>query len=392
VELRGGSPEEQQALRKALLVSAEEDQVMADVHGFHSYPARLHPLTARGLVEGLTRPGDTVLDPFCGSGTVLVEARALGRRAWGSDLNPLAVELAWLKTRGVTGKLATDIQKSAAHVVEVAEDRRLAKAAPMRLYPPEERERYPVHILLELDSLSHGVDQVRSVEVQRALRLVISSLLTKLSHSEGDTTRRKAPRRLPGGFAINLFGQKVDELLERLEAYAARLPNRPLRAEIAQGDARDLRHVPAKSVDLIVTSPPYPGVYDYLDHHVHRIRWLGLNPDPLSRHEIGARRTYKRLGLKEAAFLWQDEIGASLREMRRVLAEGGRAVVVVADSVVDRKPMRADSELERTAKKYGMEVTAIASQERPLFLHGAERAFADAPRREHVAILRPARK
>lgn len=390
IELRGGSPEEQAALRGALRVSSDEAEVMADVHGFHSYPARLHPLTARGLVEALTRPGATVLDPFCGSGTVLVEARALGRRAWGSDLNPLAVELAWLKTRGVTSKLAADMQKAAANVAEVAETRRLAKAAPTRLYPPEERERYPIHVLLELDSLSHGVDQVRSLEVQRALRLVISSMLTKLSHSEGDTTRRKAPRRLPGGFAINLFSQKVEELIERLLAYAERLPGRAPRAEIAQGDARNLRHVPPKSVDLIVTSPPYPGVYDYLDHHLHRIRWLGLNPEPLSRFEIGARRTYKRLGLLAAAHLWQDEIGAALREMRRVLAVDGRAVMVVADSVVDRKPMRADAELDRTAKKYGMEVTAMASQERPLFLHGAERAFADAPRREHVAILRPA--
>ncbi len=392
MELVGGTAEEQEALRRALAVSADEEEVMADVHGFHSYPARLHPLTARGLIAGLSGVGDTVLDPFCGSGTVLVEARALGRRAWGSDLNPLAVELTWLKTRGMTEKFATDLTKAAANIAEVADERRLGKAPPTRLYPPEDRERYPIHILLELDSLSHGVDQLRGGDVRRALRLVISSTLTKLAHSEGDTTRRKAPRRLPGGFAIKLFTQKIEELVERLTDYAARVPMRAPKAEVAQADARELHQVPPRSVNLIVTSPPYPGVYDYLDHHLHRIRWLGLSPDPLARLEIGARREYKRLGLLGASRRWQDEMGAALREMRRVLTPDGRAVVVVADSVVERKALHADVELQRTAGKNGLEVVALASQPRPLFLHGAERAFAERARREHVAILRPQKR
>jgi len=70
-------------------------------HGFHSYPARLHPATARVLAELLAErsPRNAVLvDPFCGSGTTLVEARAAGLRAVGTDLNPLAVLVARAKT------------------------------------------------------------------------------------------------------------------------------------------------------------------------------------------------------------------------------------------------------------------------------------------------------
>ena len=66
-------------------------------HPFHSYPARLHPATARLLVElvatGAGRDAP-IVDPFCGSGTSLVEARAAGVRAIGVDLNPLAVLVA----------------------------------------------------------------------------------------------------------------------------------------------------------------------------------------------------------------------------------------------------------------------------------------------------------
>jgi hypothetical protein len=184
IEFQGGSPEEQDALGFALSVSADESQVMAHVHGFHSYPARLHPLTASRLVERLSRPGDTVVDPFCGSGTVVIEAHALGRKAFGSDLNPLAVELAWLKSKGFTKKFLIELQKTAQNIAEVAEERRRVKAEPFRRYDDETRERYPVHILLELDSISASISDLPRGDLQRILRLIVSSILTKVSYSE----------------------------------------------------------------------------------------------------------------------------------------------------------------------------------------------------------------
>src|SRR5262245_23697815 len=117
-----GDPVTAELLSRALDVptSAEaEAEARAHVHGFHSYPARMHPQTARRLVEALSSPGAVVLDPFCGSGTVLVEARLAGRAAVGVDANPLAVRLARLKVRGVTeaerGRLVDAAGAVAAH-------------------------------------------------------------------------------------------------------------------------------------------------------------------------------------------------------------------------------------------------------------------------------------
>jgi hypothetical protein len=244
-------------------------------------------------------------------------------------------------------------------------------------------------VLLELDSLAHGIGLLKKPEVQRMLRLVISSMLTKLSHSEGDTTRRKAPRRLPGGFAIKLFLQKTEELAARLAAYRERIGDHCPRAYVGCSDARTLDDIESDSIDLVVTSPPYPGVYDYLDHHLHRLKWLGLREGALRDHEIGARRKYRRLRLDEAARTWREEIGAALYEMRRTLAQDGRGVIVIADSVVDRTALRADEQVLAVAERAGIDITCIASQERPLFLHGAEEAFSDRPRMEHVVVFRP---
>src|SRR5215212_2860233 len=87
------------ALAVAPATDADDDPARSHVHGFHTYPARLHPETAARLVEAFARPGGKVLDPFCGSGTVLVETLIRGRVPLGTDLNPLAVRLARCKTR-----------------------------------------------------------------------------------------------------------------------------------------------------------------------------------------------------------------------------------------------------------------------------------------------------
>ena len=391
VSIEGGSAEEGEALSYALDVRADEEEVMQDVHGFHSYPARLHPQTARRLVERLSPKEGRVLDPFCGSGTVVVEARTLGRTALGSDLNPLAVELSWLKSRGFTRKFSENMLRAAERIAHKAEDRRTEKAPPHVRYDEDDRERYPIHILLELDSLTHGVMELELTEQKRALRLVLSSLLTKVSYSEGDTTRMKAPRRLPPGFAIRLFVEKTRELETRLNIYLKRVPERTPRAFVTHADARSLAYVDSASIDLVVSSPPYPGVYDYLDHHLHRLKWLGLRESRLAESEIGARREYRRLGLDGAIERWRREIGPCLKEMRRTLASDGRGIMIIADSVADRQALRADEQIRIAADEYGVDVMAIASQPRPLFLHGADEAFHDGPRREHVVIFRPAK-
>src|SRR6516165_11443170 len=67
-------------------------------HNYYRYPARFSPQFARGAIEAFSRPGDVVLDPFMGGATTLVEARAAGRHAIGSDINSLSVFLGRVKT------------------------------------------------------------------------------------------------------------------------------------------------------------------------------------------------------------------------------------------------------------------------------------------------------
>lgn len=67
-------------------------------HGLHSYPTRMIPQIARRLILRYSSKANLILDPFCGSGSVLAEARLQGRNSIGIDLNPLACILAKAKS------------------------------------------------------------------------------------------------------------------------------------------------------------------------------------------------------------------------------------------------------------------------------------------------------
>src|SRR5262249_22014128 len=86
-----------------------QEPVAGYTHRFYRYPARFSPLFARAAIEKFTNPGDTVLDPFMGGGTTLVEALALGRNAVGSDINSLASFVAKFKTTTLSENDLADI-------------------------------------------------------------------------------------------------------------------------------------------------------------------------------------------------------------------------------------------------------------------------------------------
>lgn len=387
ITLEGGSPEERQALEHALAVDPDEGATLAHVHGFHSYPAKLHPDTARRLIEGFSELGGRVLDPFCGSGTVLVEAAIAGRRSFGVDANPLAIELGWLKTHTARAPWVPRLSALAAKVVEHAEGRRLAKAGPTRLYPQEDRDLFAPHVLLELDGLRDGIEHLRGEHERRALKLVLSSMLTKVSQKAGDSSGRVEPKRIAAGFTIKLFKKKTDELVRRIKELETLLPERTLPSRIELGDARKLGFLRPGSIDLVVTSPPYAGVYDYFEHHKLRLRWLGLEHREFEKREIGARRRARRASPELARASFERDFSACLAEMSRVLAPDGRAILVVADSVLAGQALYADELVDALGPKVGLSVKVTASQPRPHFHEPTRHAFRRRPRSEHVIVL-----
>jgi hypothetical protein len=389
---RSGDVASTELLEHAFSVEATETAQLADVHGFHSYPARMHPETAARLIAALSRPAQTVLDPFCGSGTVLVEARRAGRRGLGYDVNPLSRELCWLKTLAPSDSWIAELEREAQRVAAHADDRRQRKAGATRRYGEEDRAQFAPHVLLELDGLRDGIERTRDPELRRALALLFSALLTKVSQRPGDSARGASDKRVAPGFPTRFFTKKGQELGRQLAEYRKSVPARAPAAECILGDARILPGLKARSVDLVVSSPPYPGVYDYVSHHDDRLRWLGLSGSEFERLEIGSRRELSRESFGHALARWERDLGATLTSLSRALSEGGAIVLLIADSTLAGKALFAERVVEKCAPLAGLELVARASQPRPHF-HGASRAaFASKPRREHLLLLRSAQR
>jgi SAM-dependent methyltransferase len=357
------------------------------IHGFHTYPARMHPATAAGLVRALSGAGATVLDPFCGSGTVLVEAMIAGRRAVGTDLNPIAVRLATLKTTLRDGPWVEALVLAAHDVAAFADERRLRRAGATRRYPPEDVEAFDPHVLLELDSLRAGIAKQGDADVRGVLELVLSAILVKVSRRASDTSAAASPRRIAAGFPARLFARKTEELARRMTELAALVPAGTPPARVSLDDATRLRTVGASTVDAVITSPPYVATYDYLAHHALRMRWLGLDAKAFAAGEMGARRRYAKLDADGARTAWTRELASALRALSRVCRKGARVVLVVADSAVDGQALRADALVDAVAPGSGFVRIARASQRRPHFHGPTARVFDSAPRAEHAIAL-----
>jgi DNA modification methylase len=366
----------------------DDDPDRAHVHGFHTYPARMHPQTAGRLVRAATERGALVLDPFCGSGTVLVEAMIAGRRGAGTDLNPLAERLARLKTVRWESGDREALGARARAVAAFADERRARRAGATRRYPPEDVALFDPHVLLELDSIRSAVVSLDAPPpVRDALALVLSAILVKLSRRASDTSAGAAPRRLAAGYPARLFIRKTEELASRLAAFELLVPAEIPPARVALDDAARLRTIAASTIDAIVTSPPYVATYDYLEHHALRMRWLDLDTRPFASGEIGSRRRYAPLDAAGARAAWSRELGAALRAMSRVCRKGAPIAILLADSAVQGEALRADTMIAPLADEAGLVVLARASQARPHFHGPTARAFQEQPRAEHVIAL-----
>jgi hypothetical protein len=389
----------------AALEAAQTDRETADTftHPFHTYPARLHPATARILVEllceGATRT-QPIVDPFCGSGTVLVEARANGLRAIGSDLNPLAILIARAKiwtTPPRRRKQLRDVGLTiAAQALEAGKAARRggSEQAPFRKvagFDPNARNRrlaswFAPHVRRELEDLASRLDELREEDAELAdiLTACLSAILYKVSSRTSDTDPTWVDRNVPRGQAARLFGQRIELLVAGLTDLAKIHGSPP---DVFEHDVRKLGDiVPDGTAAAVITSPPYAGTYDYAEHQRLRFDFLGLRHREMDAGEIGSRRSFAE-DPELAERRWKKALAGIIELMGTALAPGRAAAIVIGDSVAAGRPMYALDDV-REAIPGDLVLEAWASQERPM-LGGAERrAFAHKPKAEHIIVLR----
>jgi len=362
-----------QALRAT--ETADRDSL---THGFHTYPARMHRAIPATLVSELGRPGQLVLDPFCGSGTVLLEAMAAGRDAVGVDISPLALRIARVKCELRDGASRERFVASLRAVAQASEQRVRARVPVKADLGPRDRQWYSGHVLKELAGL---LEEIRKVELEpdrQALEMVFSAIVVKFSRQRADTSQEQTKKRIRKGLATEFFERKGRELVERWAALEAAVPATG-RARIYEGDARNLDRVLPRRMrtPLVITSPPYGGTYDYAELIARRCAWLGISVERMRQKELGARRDLRK---DTDAAAWDQQLVAALAAMSRVTTPRAILVLLLGDGQAGSRRLPADEQVGRLVESAGLGVLASASQRRLDRLGGR-------PRSEHLIAL-----
>ena len=357
-------------------------------HAWHPFPAKFPPQLAHYFIEGLSAPGATVLDPMCGSGTTLVEAQRLGRRAVGCDIDPLArliceAKLSPVATREgmAAGRAVLDGARR-----DLSKWRRILEAELRDRFDTESRRFldywFPARQQLELMSLMRRIEAVATEPMRRFLRMVFSG--TIIAKSGGVSWARDLAHTRPHRVLDKTPPSAFDAFEKRLDAnLAVDLPPPLGAAANVLASNADATGLPSDSVDLIVTSPPYANnAIDYMRAHKFSLVWFGwkltdlralrkacLGHDGLAPDAAGplpgrCETTLARLAARDArkaAVLrrYFGEVAGVLAEMHRVLRHGGAAVVVVGSSTLRGIDVETHHAFVAIAEREGFECAGL---------------------------------
>ena len=377
--------------------SFTEDDTRYLTHDLHPYPAKFIPQIPAHLIAQLSVPGDVILDPFGGSATTAVEAVRLGRRAISFDANPLSALIGRVKTGFMAFHVRTDLEQLCAtvegHTISSDVQERNWPASVMARYQkympeiPNVEKWFSDQVTGELCLLRHLIDQTTEGLARDAAQLALSRIMLRVSNQESETRYVSVAKNIGPTLTLRAYLEALKTVSRRLEAAAIDLQFAD--ARFLTGDSRHelCRQIGENSVDLIVTSPPYPNATDYHLYHRFRLFWLGFDPRSLGQIEIGSHLRHQRNNTSFEEY--HDDMAHALEQCVKVLMPGRYAVVVIGDALFKGKIYSTFEAICATARDAGLKVLGVI--ERPI--HPTKRSFVKPARRarseQFVVLWKP---
>lgn len=314
-------------------------------HNICWYPSRFVPQIPLQFIAALSEPGDTVYDPFCGCGTTLVEALRLGRKAVATDISPVATFLTGVKARIVAGE-KVDVQSlrdlhgaasegnglfhlrigsgnltSDRHCHENLEELK-------QWYHPATLDEL-LAIESTIDSLGKGLTADIAKAAFMAIVMPASGLPTDRPYTYfADNVKPKS--NVLQKDAYGLFRLRLSRAIDgHCEDHIHTSEN--VRWTCLTRDVLQVRPRELGRIDLVVTSPPYLGVTDYITGFRLAHLWFdfGCDISTLKQDEIGARWKRKRpKGLSD----YLNSMNKSIQVMSLCLKDEGHICLVLGEA------------------------------------------------------------
>lgn len=280
-----GEPESVRALVPSML--PKRRCLRYATHGLHEYRGKFFPQLVRALMNIAHLPNDAVvLDPMCGSGTTLVEARLAGYRSWGLDMNPLSVFVTDVKCASLDAS-ATDILTACDQLTRCIKDHSIGHLYPKSRACVVEGDRaylqqwFAPHVLAELEQIDSAIRSIASDITQNFFRLCLSNILRGVSWQKDDDLRvRRDISYVPPTQTLAKFSAEASRSARTVATFLAERDEHYLgHHSVLEGDARRAATILddlVGRVDAVITSPPYATALPYLDTDRLSLVYLGL--------------------------------------------------------------------------------------------------------------------
>lgn len=247
-------------------------------HWIYPYKGKFHPQMIRALMNIIKiQNGETLFDPFVGSGTAVLEAQILGINAIGLDISPLCVLISKVKTESI------DVLDE----IKACKDFYLFKKEGKEPSNEKVRNFYKVAEMMAYSDQSRRGKNFESSFVSDALKMIAS----------------------------------VEDYKNAIKKHNLKVG----KTKILEGDARRI-NLKDESVDGIITSPPYSIALNYVANDAHSLKALGYDLEKIKEDFIGVRGT----GLNRFE-LYDKDMEKAYGEMYRVLKKGKYCVVVIGN-------------------------------------------------------------
>ncbi|EIX9247227.1 hypothetical protein MLE57_004127 [Klebsiella pneumoniae] len=326
------------------------------LHTVAPYIGKMRPEIAGWAIETVSKPGDLVYDPFCGSGTVLLEAWLKGRDAVGTDLNPYACLISRAKLNPYMPHDVDNVNEKLDYYATL-----VAKIKPkvtLDEIPEWVREFYNPETLVDLLT---WVKVLKSSNDDFGLACLLSLAHHQrpgfLSYPSSHTVPYLRTKKFPPSEFPELYEYRP--VLPRLKKKILRVYNSlpsldfSLSRNIYQQSASSIET--ERKVDAIITSPPYMGQLDYARDNRLRLYLMGVENWSELNKEISPSATR-----------FVEDFSLCLNSWRKNLRHGGKLAIFVGTTTNTTKKRLDDIVIDLINNEWpDYELTGTISSEIP---------------------------
>ncbi|RYU94189.1 DNA methyltransferase [Emticicia agri] len=331
----------------------KEKSVNKWTHGYHRYPAKFLPNLVSKLIDNYTNPQDTIADLFAGCGTTLVEAKVHGRKSIGVDINPVAELITKAKIHPVSPEiLNANYDSIIAKIDNYVDGLAFTSKVHERIdYWFTEDEKNKIAFLINI------IDQLSCEQhIKDFFYCCLSNILKNSSRWLQSSTKPQIDPDKDGKDSFSEFKRHYRVMEKKNREFFKVLEENGFfttQCEIKLEDARKTT-IESKSIDAIITSPPYVTSYEYADIHQLTGFWFGYIddlpkfrknfigtfysnntgievPSKIANEIIDAVNERHKKSAREVANYFNDMYYVCL-EMNRIIKDNGTICLVVGNT------------------------------------------------------------